>query len=172
MRCNEFDIKIILYYNCDEKIKIVIISTDFIKEVRCVKIFRRIEGIGEVNANGDVYDKCPYDGAKGFKVVRRGDVNFIYSFEKQKKLFALPVNVPIEFNEKGLVLPLAAINYVLRKDKKIVLEYGLLGIFNPAGELIKYGKKVELQEECFKIATENSTECCWETYSYDGEKIE
>jgi len=132
---------------------------------------RRIKGIGMIDEWGNVVEKCPYEGAKGFKILKRKNHNIVYSLETQEKLFSLAKNVPIMMNDKALVIPILSIIHLLnRKDFEFFDLENLLGVFNTSGEMWKLARRVKFEKEFIQISFCESGDKMG-LYTYDGEEI-
>ena len=108
---------------------------------------RRIKDIGMVDEWGNVVEKCPYEGAKGFKILKRKNHKIVYSLETQEKLFPLGKNIPIEMNDKALVVPILPIMYLFnKKDFEFFDLENLLGVFNTSGKMWKLARRVKFEK--------------------------
>ena len=132
---------------------------------------RRIKDIGLVDEWGNVVEKCPYEGAKGFKILERKNHKIVYSLETQEKLFSLGKNVPIEMNDKALVVPILAILHLLDREYFEFFDLEkLLGVFNTSGEMWKLARRVKFEKEFIQISFCESGDTMG-LYTYDGEEI-
>lgn len=138
---------------------------------RTMKSLKWITGIGLVDDCGEVYDRYPYDGAKGFKIIQLGQNKYVYSLETQKKLFYFYKKTTLVSNKKAIVVPLLPIKYI-PAVQKLNLRYidKTFGVFDTRGELIGWGKKIKLEDRYF-LKSDSSSEGEWGLYTYKGEQI-
>lgn len=132
---------------------------------------RRIKDIGMIDEWGNIVEKYPYEGAKGFKILKRKNHKIVYSLETQEKLFSLGKDVPIYMNDKALVVPVLAIMYLLnKKDFEFFDLENLLGVFNTSGKMWKLARRVKFEKDFIQISFVES-EGRMGLYTYDGEEI-
>ena len=137
-----------------------------------MKTLRSVTGIGMVDEYGEIFDKYPYEGEKGFRVEKTAHNKIIYSLEKQKKLLTVPKEVNIQCEEKAFMMPAKPIKYILGESERLlVTDNDLLAVFNTSGKLVALAPQVKFEDKYLLVADKVTLDKKWGAYTYDGDEI-